>query len=134
MTSTNNTPNTLNIEYYRKRAAGAVGLIITEGTIVNHIAASGYDNVPAFFREDALAGWKKVVDAVHEEGGKIAPQLWHVGAISRVRCHRDPWCSRLFDRPIFLGRDEYSKRRIRREFGEPLAFCDRTHYSSSSRG
>ena len=43
--STNNTPNTLNIEYYRKRAAGGVGLIITEGTIVNHIAASGYDNV-----------------------------------------------------------------------------------------
>jgi len=81
--SPKNIPNDLVVEYYRKRAAGGIGLIITEGTIVNHIAASGYDNVPAFFGEEALAGWKKVVDAVHAEGGKIAPQLWHVGAIRK---------------------------------------------------
>ena len=81
--SPGNVPNDLVVAYYRRRAEGGVGLIITEGTFVDHKAASGYPNVPAFFGKDALAGWKKVVDAVHEAGGKIAPQLWHVGAIRR---------------------------------------------------
>ena len=81
--SPNNIPNELNVEYYRKRAAGGVGMIITEGTFVGHSAASGYENVPAFFGDEALLGWKKVVEAVHKEGGKIAPQLWHVGAIRK---------------------------------------------------
>lgn len=81
--SPGNIPNDLSVAYYRRRAEGGVGLIITEGTVVDHIAASGYPNVPAFYGEEALAGWKKVVDAVHEAGGKIAPQLWHVGAIRR---------------------------------------------------
>lgn len=81
--SPGNVPNDLVVDYYRRRAEGGVGLIITEGTFVNHEAASGYPNVPAFYGEDALAGWKKVVDAVHAAGGKIAPQLWHVGAIRR---------------------------------------------------
>lgn len=81
--SPKNIPNDLVVEYYRRRAQGGIGLIITEGTIVNHKASSGYDNVPAFYGEEALAGWKKVVDAVHAEGGKIAPQLWHVGAIRK---------------------------------------------------
>lgn len=76
-------PNEKTVEYYRKRAAGGVGLIITEGTFIDHKAAIAYPNVPAFFGEEALAGWKKVVEAVHAEGGKIAPQLWHVGAIRR---------------------------------------------------
>lgn len=81
--SPGNVPNDLVINYYRRRAEGGVGLIITEGTFVDHDAASGYPNVPAFYGEDALAGWKKVVDAVHAAGGKIAPQLWHVGGIRR---------------------------------------------------
>ncbi|SFL48614.1 NADH:flavin oxidoreductase [Shimia aestuarii] len=81
--SPGNVPNDLVVDYYRRRAEGGVGLIITEGTIVDHPAASGYPNVPAFFGEDALAGWKRVVDAVHAAGGKIAPQIWHVGAIRR---------------------------------------------------
>lgn len=81
--SPGNIPNEKNIAYYRLRAEGGVGLIVTEGTIVGHSASSGYPNVPAFFGEEALAGWKKVVDAVHEAGGKIAPQIWHVGGIRR---------------------------------------------------
>lgn len=81
--SPNNVPNDLVADYYRRRTEGGVGLIITEGTFVNHIAASGYDNVPAFYGDEALAGWKKVVDAVHAAGGKIAPQLWHVGAVRK---------------------------------------------------
>ncbi|WP_375174025.1 NADH:flavin oxidoreductase [Pseudooceanicola sp.] len=81
--SPGNVPNDKVVEYYRRRAEGGVGLIITEGTCVDHIAAHGYPNVPNIHGDDALAGWKKVVDAVHEAGGKIAPQLWHVGAIRR---------------------------------------------------
>lgn len=66
-------------EYYRRRAAGEVGLIVTEGTIVDHPSA-GYDrNIPALSTPAQVAGWRQVVDAVHSEGGKIAPQLWHVG-------------------------------------------------------
>src|SRR5690606_29056020 len=72
------------VEYYRRRAESGVGLIITEGTTVNHAAANGYEAVPRFHGEDALAGWKKVVDAVHAVGGKIAPQLWHVGNVRRA--------------------------------------------------
>ena len=81
--SPGNVPNDDVVEYYRQRAAGGVGLIITEGTCVGHKAASGYPNVPFCAGEEALAGWKKVVDAVHAEGGKIAPQLWHVGGIRK---------------------------------------------------
>jgi 2,4-dienoyl-CoA reductase-like NADH-dependent reductase (Old Yellow Enzyme family) len=81
--SPGNVPNEQSVAYYRRRAEGGVGLIITEGTFVDHSAASGYPNVPAFYGADALAGWKNVVDAVHAAGGKIAPQLWHVGAIRR---------------------------------------------------
>jgi len=77
-------PNDLNIAYYQRRAKNEVGLIITEGTCVGHKAANGYPNVPQFHGEEALAGWKKVVDAVHQEGGKIMPQLWHVGAIRKA--------------------------------------------------
>ena len=77
------------VEYYRRRAAAGVGLIITEGTTVGHKAANGYANVPRFYGEDALAGWKRVVDAVHAEGGRIVPQLWHVGAVRRLGTEPD---------------------------------------------
>jgi 2,4-dienoyl-CoA reductase-like NADH-dependent reductase (Old Yellow Enzyme family) len=81
--SPGNIPSDAVVEYYRRRAAGGCGLIITEGTCVDHIAASGYPDVPYFHGEAALAGWKRVVDAVHAEGGKIAPQLWHLGAMRK---------------------------------------------------
>jgi len=82
-------PNSKVIEYYRRRAAAGVGLIITEGTVVGHQASNGYPNVPHFYGEAALAGWKKVVDAVHAEGGKIVPQLWHVGSVRRIGTEPD---------------------------------------------
>lgn len=66
-------------DYYRRRAAGGVGLIVTEGTWIPHFSASNDANAPDFFGDAALAAWKGVVDAVHAEGGNIAPQLWHVG-------------------------------------------------------
>ncbi|RYE60866.1 MAG: NADH:flavin oxidoreductase [Hyphomicrobiales bacterium] len=70
-------------EYYRRRAAGGVGLIITEGTWIEHPAASNDENAPRFYGEDALSGWRRVVDGVHAEGGRIMPQLWHTGLTRR---------------------------------------------------
>ena len=81
--SPDNIPSEASAAYYRRRAAGGVGLIITEGTCPNHIAANGYPDVPYFHGEARLAGWKAVVDAVHAEGGKIAPQLWHCGGMRK---------------------------------------------------
>jgi 2,4-dienoyl-CoA reductase-like NADH-dependent reductase (Old Yellow Enzyme family) len=69
--------------YYRRRAEGGVGLIITEGTWIPHLGASNEVAVPAFFGAAALAGWKRVVDEVHSVGGVIMPQLWHVGLIRK---------------------------------------------------
>lgn len=66
-------------DYYERRAAGGVGLIITEGTYVDHESAGTSDRVPRFHGEDALAGWADVADSVHRAGGAIIPQLWHVG-------------------------------------------------------
>ncbi|WP_287809298.1 NADH:flavin oxidoreductase [Pseudomonas sp.] len=77
------------IEYYRRRAAAGVGLIVTEGTTVGHKAANGYPHVPRFYGDDALAAWKQVVDAVHAEGAKIVPQLWHVGNVRRLGTEPD---------------------------------------------
>lgn len=67
--------------YYRRRAEGGTGLIVTEGTYVNHPGAAGYPDVPHFYGEQSLAGWKHVAEEVHAAGGKIFPQLWHVGLI-----------------------------------------------------
>ncbi|MCG8040928.1 MAG: NADH:flavin oxidoreductase [Candidatus Thiodiazotropha taylori] len=66
--------------YYRSRAIGGVGLIITEGTYIDHPVANGYPDVPAFHGEEALAGWENVVAGVHAAGGCIIPQIWHTGA------------------------------------------------------
>lgn len=79
-----NIPGNNVVEYYRRRAEGDVGLIITEGTCVDHAGASGYPDVPYFHGKERLEGWKKVVEAVHANGGKIAPQLWHVGAVRKT--------------------------------------------------
>ncbi|MCB1172500.1 MAG: NADH:flavin oxidoreductase [Leptospiraceae bacterium] len=83
-------PGPASVEYYRKRAAGGVGLLITEGTIINHPAASGYPDVPWFYGPDALQGWRAVVDAVHQAGSKIFPQLWHVGSVREPGLEPNP--------------------------------------------
>ena len=65
--------------YYARRAKNGVGLVLTEGTAPATPEALNDPNVPWFYGEAALAGWKKVEQAVHAEGGLIMPQLWHVG-------------------------------------------------------
>lgn len=67
-------------EYYRRRAAGGTGLIITEGIRLPDSSAGHPYSIPTIAGEDALAGWTRVVDAVHTEGATIAAQLWHQGA------------------------------------------------------
>ncbi|MDX2111801.1 MAG: 12-oxophytodienoate reductase [Verrucomicrobiota bacterium] len=66
-------------EYYRRRAAGGVGLIISEGTLVPHPLAANSSDLPSLSAE-AIAGWREVIKAVHAEGGKIICQLWHQGS------------------------------------------------------
>jgi 2,4-dienoyl-CoA reductase-like NADH-dependent reductase (Old Yellow Enzyme family) len=72
------------VAYYRARAAGGVGLIISEAVAVNRPAAIEAPGIPVFHKPEAQAGWKKVVAAVHAEGGRISAQLHHGGAM------RDP--------------------------------------------
>lgn len=72
-------PNADNAAYYARRAAAGVGLIISEGTLTRRKGASGDPDIPLFWGEEALAGWQRVIDAVHAEGGKMAPQIWHQG-------------------------------------------------------
>lgn len=74
--------------YYARRAAADVGLIVSEGTGVNRPASLNDPNVPRFHGDAELAGWRRVIDAVHDAGGVMAPQLWHVGA---VRTRHESW-------------------------------------------
>ena len=70
-------------QYYRRRAEGGTGLIITEGTAINDPAAVSSDAIPRFHGEVALARWDHVRAEVHGAGGRIFPQLWHVGSARR---------------------------------------------------
>lgn len=72
-------PGTDVAEYYRRRAAGGVGLIITEGIRLPDPAAGYPFSVPTIAGDEVLAGWTRVVDGVHAEGATIAAQLWHQG-------------------------------------------------------
>ena len=67
-------------EYYARRAAGNVGLIISEGTGIARSASLNDPGAPRFHGAAELAGWQRVIDRVHAAGGVMAPQLWHVGA------------------------------------------------------
>ncbi|WP_328663529.1 NADH:flavin oxidoreductase [Streptomyces sp. NBC_00328] len=66
-------------EYYARRARHGVGLVITEGTVIDHPGSTHSPCVPHFYGDKALAGWAEVVGRVHAEDGKIFAQLWHVG-------------------------------------------------------
>ncbi len=68
--------------YYRRRAEAEVGLILTEGTVVGRPASKNMEGIPDFHGAAALAGWQHVIDEVHAAGGKMGPQLWHVGAVA----------------------------------------------------
>jgi 2,4-dienoyl-CoA reductase-like NADH-dependent reductase (Old Yellow Enzyme family) len=71
------------VDYYRRRAEGQVGLILSEGTVIERPNARNDPGVP-FFHGQALDGWKKVIDAVHAAGAAMGPQLWHTGSIESL--------------------------------------------------
>ena len=75
-------PTQQNKDYYQRRAAADVGLIVTEGVEVSHPASSGYPNVPNL-RAPSHDGWKDLIEGVHTEGATIFCQLWHVGGIRK---------------------------------------------------
>lgn len=74
-------PTDMTVEYYRQRASA--GLIIAEGTQISPLG-QGYLDTPGIHSAEQVAGWRRVTDAVHEAGGKMAVQLWHVGRISHT--------------------------------------------------
>jgi N-ethylmaleimide reductase len=74
-------PNDLMVEYYRQRASA--GLIVTEASQISQ-QGQGYIHTPGVYTDEQARGWRRINDAVHEAGGKIFIQLWHVGRISHV--------------------------------------------------
>jgi len=78
-------PTDLQADYYRQRASA--GIIFTEATSVTPRGV-GYAATPGIWSDEQVEGWKRVTEAVHGAGGRIALQLWHVGRISH---------------PLFLG-------------------------------
>ena len=86
--SPNGVPTADVASYYRKRAEGEAGLILSEGTVINRAASSNDANIPHFYGADALAGWKNVIDGVHAAGGAMGPQIWHMGVMAN---HASGW-------------------------------------------
>jgi N-ethylmaleimide reductase len=81
-----NVPQAMNVEYYRQRATA--GLIITEATQISPQGV-GYPATPGIHSAAQVAGWQAVTRAVHEAGGRIFLQLWHVGRISHPSLQPD---------------------------------------------
>ena len=79
-------PTDLMATYYRQRASA--GLIITEATQV-HPRGRGYPNTPGIHSDEQVEGWKAITDAVHDAGGRIFLQLWHVGRVSHASYQPD---------------------------------------------
>jgi 2,4-dienoyl-CoA reductase-like NADH-dependent reductase (Old Yellow Enzyme family) len=67
--------------YYARRAGASVGLILSEGTVIDRPASSNDLNIPHFYGEKALAGWQEVSNRVHAAGGSMGPQIWHMGVM-----------------------------------------------------
>lgn len=77
--TTDRIPTAMMAEYYAQRASS--GLIISEATVISE-EANGYRNTPGLFTDAQVEGWKLTTQAVHEKGGLIVAQLWHVGRVS----------------------------------------------------
>jgi len=86
--SPNGIPTAGVAEYYQKRAAGDVGLILSEGTVIDRPSSSNDANIPHFYGDQALAGWDKVITDVHAASGQMGPQIWHMGIMAN---HHSGW-------------------------------------------
>lgn len=85
-TQPGNIPNDLMATYYRQRTGA--GFMVTEGTQIEP-RGQGYAWTPGIYSPEQIAGWKKVTEAVHKEGGIIFAQLWHVGRVSHTTLQPD---------------------------------------------
>ena len=79
-------PSPLAIEYYGQRASA--GLLVTEASQVSQ-QGQGYQDTPGIYSRDQVAGWRKVTQRVHERGGRIFIQIWHVGRVSHTLLQPD---------------------------------------------
>ncbi|WP_432713062.1 NADH:flavin oxidoreductase [Pedobacter sp.] len=86
--SPNGVPTPEVTAYYRKRVVGEVGLILSEGTVIDRVAASNDAAIPHFYGTDALNGWSDVIQNVHQAGGQMGPQIWHMGVMEN---HPSGW-------------------------------------------
>ena len=77
-------PNDLMAQYYTQRASA--GLIITEATTISP-QGIGWRQSPGIYTDEMVEGWKRVVDAIHENGGRVFLQLWHTGRASHSDFH-----------------------------------------------
>ncbi|MEP6806485.1 MAG: NADH:flavin oxidoreductase [Flavobacterium sp.] len=103
--SPNGIPTDEVASYYQKRAEGEVGLILSEGTVIDRASSSNDANVPHFHGEAALNGWKKVIDEVHAAGGAMGPQIWHMGIMDN---HHSGWVPPVpFEGPSGLNRPDF---------------------------
>jgi 2,4-dienoyl-CoA reductase-like NADH-dependent reductase (Old Yellow Enzyme family) len=92
--------------YYRRRAEGEVGLILSEGTVIDRPASSNDPSVPHFYGEQALTGWQQVINEVHHAGGQMGPQIWHMGIMDN---HPSGWLpSSPFEGPSGLNRPGFN--------------------------
>lgn len=83
-TAPGDVPNDLMRDYYVQRAGA--GLVVSEGTQVSP-EGKGYMDTPGIHSDEQVAGWRRITDAVHEAGGLMAAQLWHVGRVSHESLH-----------------------------------------------
>lgn len=72
-------PTPIMADYYRQRASA--GLILSEATVIDPLGV-GYESTPGLYTDAQVEGWKPITEAVHQAGGVIVTQLWHVGRIS----------------------------------------------------
>lgn len=92
--------------YYRKRAEGEVGLILSEGTVIERVSSSNDANIPHFYGEQALAGWSSVIEGVHQGGAQMGPQIWHMGIMDN---HHSGWLpAQPFEGPSGLNRPGFN--------------------------
>jgi 2,4-dienoyl-CoA reductase-like NADH-dependent reductase (Old Yellow Enzyme family) len=104
--SPNGVPTADVAAYYRKRAEGEVGLILSEGTVIDRVSSSNDANIPHFYGDEALAGWQNVINDVHTAGGAMGPQIWHMGIMDN---HRSGWVpSQPFEGPSGLNRPGFN--------------------------
>lgn len=103
------------VEYYRRRARDGVGLIITEG-IAPTLRGKGTFGIPGLYTQEQANAWRAATEAVHEEGGTIAAQLWHVGRLT----HPDLTGGRAPQAPSAV-RAEGLAHRLRKPYAMPEA-------------